>query len=275
MRVPPSVLAAAASLLSGACITGFTAAAWTARSRLAQGAAAEGPLWPLVLIAATVGVVVAVRLLVCALATTVTLLLADPSRPGTSGVRTALCRVALTASPRVLRPALGAVLLGGLAIVAAAPATAASVSTTHPVSATSSAQSPTASSTTVAPAAPADRLPAPGWHALGQDGWRPSPWPRPASSRPISGPELVTSGSRGCAAGSELVVRRGDTLWHLAARALGPGASDAEIAAEWPRWWAANREQVGADPDLILPGTRLCAPSASGTPDTLTTKEQR
>ena len=58
-----------------------------------------------------------------------------------------------------------------------------------------------------------------------------------------------------------MTVRRGDTLWDLAARGLGPAASDAEIAAEWPRWYAANRDVVGADPDLLLPGQQLLAPA--------------
>ena len=57
-----------------------------------------------------------------------------------------------------------------------------------------------------------------------------------------------------------VVVRPGDTLWALAARSLPAPATDAERAAEWPRWWAANREVVGDDPDLLLPGQRLAAP---------------
>ena len=38
--------------------------------------------------------------------------------------------------------------------------------------------------------------------------------------------------------------------------------SDADRAAEWPRWWAANRDVVGDDPDLLRPGQRLVAPPA-------------
>lgn len=58
-----------------------------------------------------------------------------------------------------------------------------------------------------------------------------------------------------------VVVRRGDTLWDITARHLGPGAGPAEIAAEWPRWYDANRAQIGADPALIVPGTRLRPPA--------------
>lgn len=58
----------------------------------------------------------------------------------------------------------------------------------------------------------------------------------------------------------EVVVRRGDTLWEIAARHLGRGAADSEVAVEWPRWWRANRVVIGSDPDLILPGMRLRPP---------------
>jgi hypothetical protein len=56
-------------------------------------------------------------------------------------------------------------------------------------------------------------------------------------------------------------VRRGDALWDIAARHLGPQASAAEIARAWPRWYAANRHVIGADPDLLMPGEVLYAPS--------------
>ncbi|WP_251140869.1 LysM peptidoglycan-binding domain-containing protein [Cellulomonas dongxiuzhuiae] len=56
-------------------------------------------------------------------------------------------------------------------------------------------------------------------------------------------------------------VHPGDTLWGLAARALGPGASDAAIAAEWPRWYAANAATIGPDPDVLQPGQVLVVPS--------------
>ncbi|MCU1624823.1 MAG: Peptidoglycan-binding lysin domain protein [Frankiales bacterium] len=60
--------------------------------------------------------------------------------------------------------------------------------------------------------------------------------------------------------GSSVVVRPGDSMWAIAARALGPSAADARVAQEWPRWWAANRAVVGDHPDLIHPGDRLSAP---------------
>lgn len=57
-----------------------------------------------------------------------------------------------------------------------------------------------------------------------------------------------------------VVVLRGDTLWSLAERALGQGATDAQITVEWQRWYAANLDVIGQDPDLIRPGQVLQAP---------------
>lgn len=59
-----------------------------------------------------------------------------------------------------------------------------------------------------------------------------------------------------------VTVRRGDSLWSIAARHLGPAASDAEIAAEWPRWYDANRDVIGDNPDVVEPGQLLRVPVA-------------
>ena len=72
---------------------------------------------------------------------------------------------------------------------------------------------------------------------------------------------LVTRPHRGRVVSDHVVVRRGDTLWDIAARALGPDASVADIAASWPGWYAANRSTIGPDPDLILPGQLLRPPA--------------
>ena len=60
-----------------------------------------------------------------------------------------------------------------------------------------------------------------------------------------------------------VVVRPGDSLWAIAARRAGPHPPAREIATTWPRWWRANRSAVGADPDLIHPGTVLHAPATT------------
>lgn len=54
-----------------------------------------------------------------------------------------------------------------------------------------------------------------------------------------------------------VVVHSGDTLWSIAAEQLGPEATEAQIAAEWPRWYAANRDVIGDDPSQLLPGMML------------------
>ncbi len=64
---------------------------------------------------------------------------------------------------------------------------------------------------------------------------------------------------------SRLIVRPGDSLWSIAARRLGARPSAARIEQEWPRWYAANRSAIGADPGLILPGSRLVVPQPGPT----------
>jgi hypothetical protein len=57
-------------------------------------------------------------------------------------------------------------------------------------------------------------------------------------------------------------VQAGDCLWLIASRRLGPAASAADVAAEWPRWYAANKAVIGADPAVIRPGEVLQPPPA-------------
>jgi hypothetical protein len=70
------------------------------------------------------------------------------------------------------------------------------------------------------------------------------------------------------------VVHRGDTLWDIAARHLGPNASAVDISRAWPAWYEANRATIGADPDVIRPGELLVPPltlpPATSTPTTST-----
>ena len=95
-------------------------------------------------------------------------------------------------------------------------------------------------------------------------GWVPSD-PGRVRSRPGSVEPPGVSAQRlraGVQPDDEVVVRRGDSLWTLAARHLGPGATVAEIAAEWPRWFEVNRHQIGGNPDRLIPGERLRAPAS-------------
>jgi nucleoid-associated protein YgaU len=81
---------------------------------------------------------------------------------------------------------------------------------------------------------------------------RPQPSTRLVSTAPPAGER------------TDVVVRRGDTLWDLVRHHLGPDATDAEVAAEWPRWYEANRAVIGPDPGLLLPGQVLRAPATTG-----------
>lgn len=56
-------------------------------------------------------------------------------------------------------------------------------------------------------------------------------------------------------------VTSGDSLWLIAAAQLtaetGRPPDDTAVAARWQQIYAANRDRIGPDPDLILPGQHL------------------
>ncbi len=58
-----------------------------------------------------------------------------------------------------------------------------------------------------------------------------------------------------------VVVRSGDTLWSIAERSLPAGRTDADVARAWPRWFEANRAVIGPDPSLLHPGEVLGPPT--------------
>lgn len=84
---------------------------------------------------------------------------------------------------------------------------------------------------------------------------------RPAEAPPISQPP-ARSKPNPAAKASAVVVRRGDTLWSIAAHRLGKHATAASIATHWPRWYAANRAVIGANPNLLFAGERLTPPDS-------------
>jgi hypothetical protein len=79
----------------------------------------------------------------------------------------------------------------------------------------------------------------------------------------LTSPTPTRSGAAGIADAADVVVHRGDTLWDIARRHLGPDASDAEVAHAWPAWHEANRAMIGDDPGLIMPGQVLRPPTAA------------
>lgn len=100
-------------------------------------------------------------------------------------------------------------------------------------------------------------LPAASWSRrdLPSPAWSPE---RPAA--PMN--RLMGQHNRAAAADDSIVVKEGDSLWSIAARSAGAGATDAQIAREWPRWYRTNRAAIGPDPDLLDIGTVLTPPRA-------------
>ena len=79
------------------------------------------------------------------------------------------------------------------------------------------------------------------------------PTPR-RSAAPL--PPWLGGGPSKAASGYTVVA--GDTLWDIAAAHLPPAErSVARVHHYWQQLYRANRHAVGADPDLIHPGTRL------------------
>ncbi len=249
-----TALLAGTGLSAGAAL--LARLAWS----VATGPAlAQDPAAGLLAVTAAAAVLLAARLVLCSAACFVAVTVGGPpAAAGRGAARVAgvavIARVAVSTSPRALRPALSALLAGSIAIGVAGPALAA---------APPQAVAVDGSERAVAVPAAGQGLPSPGWSPLPVPGWRPTaPRRPPVLVQAAPAVHLVTgAGARSTAPDDEVVVRRGDSLWHLAARSLGPSATVAEIAAEWPRWWRANREVVGADPDLLVPGTRLRPPA--------------
>lgn len=155
-------------------------------------------------------------------------------------------RVAPAAVRRCAGILLGVTIAGSLAPGAAATETAAAAAV---------ASAAPAPSWTVAPAAALASAAVP--EPAPEPEWTPAPVrPQPPVSLTAQRTEVADE------APAEVVVRRGDTLWDLAAAHLTPEATDSEIAAAWQRWYAENRSVIGADPDLILPGQVLTVPGS-------------
>ena len=96
--------------------------------------------------------------------------------------------------------------------------------------------------------------------AAPRPGWLPD---RPTAAIQPHHARLLEPALRRTSTTSDTVtVRRGDSLWSIAAAHLGSGATDAEVAAEWPHWYEVNRAVIGDDPDLLVPGQQLQAPLA-------------
>jgi nucleoid-associated protein YgaU len=252
-----TALAAAAAVALGWWLA-VVAAALLAQTRSAVPLAPEQAL---TLVAALLGLATATWLAVCVLLGTLAHL------PGPAGAigRRAAAAVAPTFTRRVAAILAGAALAG-----AVAPGTATAGDAGHAAVSAVGAP-PAALSPAFAPSEPGHAAPpqpaTPAWRAQSQPESAPSPgWvPDRPVVRPQPSPSLLAAAPPADESPG-VVVLRGDTLWDIARAHLGPDATDAEVAQEWPRWHDANRSVIGPDASLLLPGQLLHAPSREVTP---------
>lgn len=183
--------------------------------------------------------------------------------PGAIGRRCAA--VATKASPmlvrRVVQAAIGVSVLAG-------PLTAGSAFAAGPSTTTSTSTNVDRPNSLAAPGL-AEKSPPPLALDRPATGFVPSS-PLPAAKKTPAGPATLVTGvvHRDTHDPSDrstggYVVRRGDTLWDIAARHLGPRATAVDISRAWPAWYDANRAVIGPDPGVIRPGELLSAPATS------------
>lgn len=199
-----------------------------------------------------------------------------PGRAGVAG-RALLCRLTPAVARRVLFAAVGVSLLSGLG---SSLATSLSTSAGPPSAITAASEVVVPQGTQIsAPAWAVGGVPptpgspmalrAPGSALSAPDPSAPPADPAaPAGSSPVDldwpkagAPDAAAAPARSTSA-AEVVVLRGDTLWSIAARRLPADASPDQIDGAWRAWYQANKQVIGQDPDLILPGQRLQAPAA-------------
>ncbi|MFD2082039.1 LysM domain-containing protein [Actinopolymorpha cephalotaxi] len=84
----------------------------------------------------------------------------------------------------------------------------------------------------------------------------------PNPDRPATADPVTRAPVRGADSQQQVVVKRGDNLWNIAKQHLPENAGNAEINREWHRWYDANRQVIGDNPDLIQPGQILTPPQS-------------
>jgi nucleoid-associated protein YgaU len=174
----------------------------------------------------------------------------------------AWARYAAALTPGALRRlgevVLGLALLGGPATAGVALAAPAATAPPAPSSSTQGRLLP--SLDRPAPESPGPGVPAPASRRPSAPGWTPD---RPVvvhRRTPAPVRLLATAPRAERARRDTVVVHRGDSLWRIVARYLGPTATVVDVAAEWPHWYAANRSVIGPDPGLLQPGQQLTPP---------------
>ena len=261
----------ALTLLASALAVGLALAACDAAGRLASAPpSAWGPTAltrALVLLACGAGALGAAWHALSGALAVIALAGPAPSARGAGVRRTALRALHRWGAPIMRRTAAGALVA---AVAAGAPAMAAQV----PGASDDLGWAPTASAS-----APAEPAPAPGPDA--SPGAEPAaPPPDPAAGAP-SGETSAAEAPAGDPPAAEAPsapatthqVSAGESLWSITEELLDAGAAgaptdpssggpsaQARVARAWPILYAANAESIGADPDIILPGTVLSVP---------------
>ena len=263
----------ALTLLASALAVGLALAACDAAGRLASAPpSAWGPTAltrALVLLACGAGALGAAWHALSGALAVIALAGPAPSARGAGIRRAALRALHRWGAPIMRRTTAGALVA---AVAAGAPAMAAQA----PGASDDLGWAPTASAS-----APAEPAPAPGPDA--SPGAEPAaPPPDPAAGAP-SGETSAAEAPAGDPPAAEAPsapatthqVSAGESLWSITQELLDAGAAgaptdpssggpsaQARVARAWPILYAANAESIGADPDLILPGTVLSVPEA-------------
>lgn len=261
----------ALTLLASALAVGLALAACDAAGRLASAPpSAWGPTAltrALVLLACGAGALGAAWHALSGALAVIALAGPAPSARGAGIRRAALRALHRWGAPIMRRTTAGALVA---AVAAGAPAMAAQA----PGASDDLGWAPTASAS-----APAEPAPAPGPDA--SPGAEPAaPPPDPAAGAP-SGETSAAEAPAGDPPAAEAPsapatthqVSAGESLWSITEELLDAGAAgaptdpssggpsaQARVARAWPILYAANAESIGADPDLILPGTVLSVP---------------
>ena len=255
-RVAAAVCLLVLVYLALTAVLAWSAAGLAAPEEVLSGTPGEGLDSGVALLAAVAAALTWAPLTWLAAQTLRTVLSAAPWAPTSAGAASAAVR-----SPYLARRC--AALLLGLVVTGAPLATGLPASADTRPAAVATALTDLADrpaprpGTAAAPTAGhgADTAPAPGWTPD-----RPAA-PRVRARSAETATRLVASPARhASSAEHQIVVRRGDTLWDIAARHLGGQASAAEVVQEWPLWHDANRAVIGADADLLVPGQRLVPP---------------
>ena len=251
----------ALTLLASALAVGLALAACDAAGRLASAPpSAWGPTAltrALVLLACGAGALGAAWHALSGALAVIALAGPAPSARGAGIRRAALRALHRWGAPIMRRTTAGALVA---AVAAGAPAMAAQA----PGASDDLGWAPTASAS-----APAEPAPAPGPDA--SPGAEPAaPPPDPAAGAPSGETSAAEAPS---APATTHQVSAGESLWSITQELLGAGAAgaptdpssggpsaQARVARAWPILYAANAESIGADPDIILPGTVLSVP---------------